>query len=731
MNGHVARLSRENQLLMYEIMYKGRTIDEKISESVKTSDGLIPTGGFVTIGEEAVSAGAAMALNPKLDWVGMQHRCKPGYIRFGVTPYEDFMNQGCRKESSTGGRDGTVHYAFVHRHVLKFISHMGAQVGAACGVVEGLRYLYDLEKREGELPVCQVYFGDGAAQQGIIHEAMNYAATRNLPVIFVIDNNHISTVTRADGEYAGRHLFPRALGYNIGWRYVENGNDVVAVYNAAYELVERARSIARCGPGESGPTKGEVRAPAILECNTFRWSAHNESFMLQDVDLDEWREWRARDPVRMYRNFLLELRSVEALKKVTSREPRAMRLVEDREFSEEEIIAIEKRVKAEVEEAYAKAKAMENPDPKKDGLGDVYPPTVIVKKERIVEPLRAGLRTSFSNEELKSKRSFMRSLQDVIRETLRADKRVRYFGEDVRGHGNHMGGVSGKTLLAIKDPDILEEQVFNTPLSEMAIIGSAIGQSLVGIKPIAEIQYMPFMSVGISQLTDYAATHYYTTHTPIQAMFTMQYGGPAGGDFHSNTRLEATLFHTPGIKMVDPSTPADVAGLFRSAMKTQAPVIFKTNVWAFSRIYGDPAPDGYEVQIGIPALRKEGTDLTIITWGPRMLFDVVAPAITRLEAEGHSIELIELRSIQPYDLEFLVDSVRRTRRALVVHQDVEMGGVGESIASAITKDANFDMRAISYGAAYTPTPQHPNLEQYFLPSADGVYKHSMRLLKHW
>src|SRR3989344_3101301 len=134
--GHLARLRRDDMLLLYELMLKGRQVDEKISWSVKTADGLIPTGGFTAIGEEAVSAGATMALDPKLDWVALQHRCKPGYFRFGLTPYEDFLNQGCKKESSTGGRDGTVHYACQDRHLIKFISHMGAASATACGIVD-------------------------------------------------------------------------------------------------------------------------------------------------------------------------------------------------------------------------------------------------------------------------------------------------------------------------------------------------------------------------------------------------------------------------------------------------------------------------------------------------------------------------------------------------------------------------------------------------------------------
>ena len=294
-----------------------------------------------------------------------------------------------------------------------------------------------------------------------------------------------------------------------------------------------------------------------------------------------------------------------------------------------------------------------------------------------------------------------------------------------------MGGVFGKTLPAIRDADILEEQVFSTPLSELAIIGSAIGQSLVGIKPIAEIQYFPFLSVAITQLIDYAATHYFTSRISIPIVVVTPYGGPSGGDFHSSSRLEATLFHTPGIKMVDPATPADAVGLLKSALKEQAPVVYKTNIWAFSRIYGDPAVDGHEVPIGNPALRKEGKDLTIISWGSRMIFEKVLPAISRLEAQGHSIELIDLRSIMPYDLEFLVDSVKRTRRALIVFEDVETGGVGESIATAISRGAYFETRApiTAYGAAYTPMPQHPKLEEFFLPSVDGVYERALKLLK--
>lgn len=751
MSGHLARLAKSEKLQLYRIMYTARVTEEKISWIIKEEGkGFIPTVALLGLGEEAVSAGASFALDPNIDWLFPGHRCKAALMRFGLTPLEDLANHGCKKESLMGGRDGNVHHAIIDRHIGKFISHMGAGAAAACGVVDGLRYLYECEGKSDKLPASMIFFGDGASQQGIIHEAMNYAAVRNLPVIFVIDNNHVATATHAESQFAAKHLFLRAFGYNMQWEYIDNGNDVVSVYNAAKKLVGRAREVARFGPYDKGPASGEMRAPAVLECNTFRWSGHNETIKVPDIDLHQFAEWRARDPILIYRNFLLNLQSVEALRGVADCEPRAMRNIAEREINEEEIVSLEKTVATEVEEAYTKARAMTDPDPAKDGLGPIWSPTIWTKSERIVEPFKAGLRSGFSKQDLQGKISLGQSLQRVIKETLIEHKNARVFGEDVAGFGRHKGGVYGMTLPSLKDSSIKNEQIFDTPLSEWAIIGSAIGQSLVGIKPIAEIQYFPFLSVAISQVIDYAATHYYSTHIPIRMILRLPYGaGTAGGHFHVSSLLESTLFHTPGLKIVDPSTPQDMAGLFRTAISEHAPIMFKENLWALSRVFGDVAPDDYTVPIGRPALRKEGNDITILTWGAKTIFDAVLPAIQRLEADGHSVELIELRSLQPYDLAFLVDSIKRTHRALIVHEDVGRGGVGQSIATEMqdvfsehTGESVADeieregayfatLAPISvYGAHFTPAPQHPNMESYYLPSTDGVYRRAKKLLQY-
>ncbi|OGZ96118.1 MAG: hypothetical protein A3I44_04760 [Candidatus Sungbacteria bacterium RIFCSPLOWO2_02_FULL_51_17] len=752
MSGQLARLTKKEKLELYRLMYAARMCDEKISWIMKEEGmGFIPTVALLSIGEEAVTAGASYALDPAVDWIFPGHRCKAALLRFGLTPLEDLANHGCKKESLMGGRDGNVHHASIDRHIGKFISHMGAGATAACGVVDGLRYLYELERKTDKLPVSMVFFGDGAAQQGIIHEAMNYAAVRNLPVIFVIDNNRVATVTHAEEQFAAKHLFLRAFGYNLQWEYVSNGNDVVSVYNAAKALVDRARTVAAFGPYDKGPADGELRAPAVLECETFRWCGHNETIKVPDVDLHEFAEWRAQDPIALYRDFLQRMPRVSSLEAIADREPRAMRNVRVSEVSVDELEAIEAGVAREVDEAYEAAKLMHDPDPAKDGLGAIWPvPTLIFKGERVVEPYNAGLRASFSKDALKNKVSLGQSLQRVIHETLKNNPRARAFGEDVAGRGRHKGGVYGMTLPALKDAAIPQEQIFDTPLSEWAITGSAIGQSLVGIIPIAEIQYFPFLSVAISQITDYAATHYYTTHVWTRMVLRLPYGaGTAGGHFHVSSLLEATLFHTPGLKMVDPATPADMAGLFRAAVNEKAPVMFKENLWALSRVFGDMAADECVVPIGKPALRKEGADLTIITWGAKTIFDAVLPAVSRLEADGHSIEIIELRSLQPYDLEFLVDSVRRTHRCLIVHEDVARGGVGQSVAcemqdvfgvgegESAVNDVERDGAYFStlapitvYGAHFTPAPQHPAMERYFLPSADGVYRRAKKLLRY-
>ncbi len=740
-----ARLSKEKKLQMWREMCLARFEELKIRYDIKESgDSKIPTVALLSLGEEAVSVGAAFACDLERDWLVHGHRSKGALIHFGVTPFEDLANHMCKADSPMRGRDGNVHTAFPARHVVKFISHMIANWPTGCGIAEGLKYLYEYhdflgtkDPRPDEIGVVLCFCGDGASRQGTFHEAVNFAAARNLPVGFIIDNNRIATDTPIEDQTAVMRISDAATAYNIAGEYIANGNDVITVYNHAVRLIARARKLA-CRT-QFLEECNLPRAPFILECETFRMAEHNETRKAQCVDVYDFAEWGALDPLRFFREALLSMRSVDALRMISDKEAGGMFSCDTMEISAEELDTIADKACADVDEAYEKAKALTDPVPD-ISLRTLFPTGARFFQERRVEPFDAAyvLRTKLSAAERRGMKAYGVALRDTLVAEMKINPRIRMFGEDVGGrriNGEPRGGgVFNMTHGAVVDPALGEARCFNTPLSEVAIVGAAIGQALVGLIPVAEIQYLPFASVAMGQLIDYLPTWFWTVGTPIHAIFRLPCGGGnAGGEFHSSMRLEATFFHTPGLKMVHPSTPRDVAGLLRAALRDDAPILFFEDIWALSGVVG--RIDEEVIPIGPAALRQEGRDLTIIGWGARIWFDVILPAADELSSKGASIELIDLRTIAPLDMECIVQSLKKTHRLLIVHDDIAWGGIGNGLAGILQGDDEVFQELAApikvIGAEYCMMPQHPNLEQWYLPSSEKVLAAARHLLTAW
>lgn len=734
---YFAHLSKQEKLEMWRQMCRARFIELKIRYDIKESgNSNVPTVALLSLGEEAVSLGASFVCDPKLDWIVPGHRSKGALVHFGVTPEEDFLNHFCKANSPSRGRDGNIHYGFLKKHILRFISHMISNWPTGVGIAHALKYIYDHEKQAGELPVVLCFCGDGASRQGTFHEVLNYAATQNLPVGFVIDNNRIATDTPFEDQSATRNIADIARGYNMEGIYIANGNDVVTVYNYAAWLVDRARTLAKKDIGELVRCN-MPRAPFILECNTFRMSEHNETRKANCVDIFDFVEWGALDPVRMFRETLLGLRSVDAVRAIHDREPGRMFACDTMEISPEELSAIAEEESGLIDKAYEAAKT--SPDPKPDeSLLQIFPSRSFKKTERYVEPFDAvyALRTKISNKERKSMLSYGVAIRNTLYSALKSDWRVRIFGEDVGGRmidGKMCGGgVYNMTHDIVADSELMPGQCFNTPLAEIAIVGNAIGHAVVGLVPIAEIQYFPFAACAMQQFIDYLASFFWTTGFSPHCIFRLPSGGGKSmGEYHSSLRLESEFFHTPGLKMVHPSTPHDAAALLRSSLSDDAPILFFEDLWAYSSVFGR-VKDG-EVSIGSAALRQEGNDISIIAWGARTWFHVVLPAADALAREGKSIELIDLRSLCPLDMDLLVESVKKTQRVLIVHEAIKYGGAGESIAQMIQEAVGeylIPPHIGVIGAKRCMLAQHPNLEQWILPSEYEVLGAARELLTY-
>ncbi|MBI2035721.1 MAG: hypothetical protein HYT12_03510 [Candidatus Liptonbacteria bacterium] len=727
------RLTREQHLQIYREMYRPRKVDEAIRNEILRPDGNIPLA-LLSIGQEAVAVGVSFDLVSGRDALFFGHRDKGALLHMGITALEDISNHMGKASSPMRGRDNNIHYAFwgkneegCERYVGKFTSHMGAGWPTAAGVAKG--WLYDYlelspeEQAKTVVPFVLCMCGDGASRQGIVHEVMNTAALYNLPMGFVFVNNGIATQTPINEQVASPHLYTLGNGYHIATDFVSSGNNVIDVYDAAAPLIARARRLA--AKKEFLEENRLERAPFLLECRTFRMTGHNEKQLADCVDLYEYAKWRAQDPLTMYRSILLNYPRVEALLNIKSRDHIEIFNCTEKEFTVEELDRIEQEVREEVEVAYQAAKAMPEPQPDKSLL-QIYPSEIVFPKTRAVEPFNAK---TLHDRVGKEKRwlNGNRAMRKVVVDLMKEYPKILLFGEDVGGRKIEGelrgGGVYNISHDALLDPTIGPKRVFNTSLAENSIIGLMIGLSLTGKLPFAEIQYLPFLSVALSGAIDYLPSWFWTAGVPIHAVLRLPCGGGhQSGEFHSSMRLEPVLYHTPGLKLLTPSTPNDIMGLMKSAAKDDSPIMFFENLWGFSEVYGEIS--GNEVPIGPAALRQEGKDITIIAWGAKTWFDAVLPAVKKLEENGLSAELIDLRTLRPLDMELMVASARKTHRVLIVHEDICDGGIGQSIAYKINLEASQEMLCapLVVASEYCPSPQHRNLENWFLPSTEKVMR---------
>lgn len=759
---YFARLSRDQKLLMWRELCRTRALELKIRYDVKESDSpKIPTVALLSLGEEAISLGAAFAADPKKDWLVPSHRSKGALMHFGITPLDDLRNHMCKANSPAQGRDGNIHYGSAEKHVVRFISHMAANIPTGIGIADGLKRIYEMSgERSEDMPAVLCFLGDGASSQGIFHEAIKFAAPNNLPVGIIIDNNQIATDTPSEEQAATMRLSKMAHGYNIRGEHVSDGNNIVSIYNHVARLIARARDVAT--KTEYVCKHGEMRAPFLLDCVTYRQAEHNEIRRADCVDPLSFIEWRAQDPVRLFYHTLLALPSETAEREVmkkTGRESGSMwrslanyddddaktwfkeisqdaRLLFDskeKEFTKEELDTIALEEIALVSRAYEDAYNSPDPIPN-ESLRKIFASEIVIPKERAVEPFRATARRKALSEERKSMISYQEAISKVLLEEFKSNPKITIFGEDVAGaiiEGEPRGGgVFKVTHDIVVDPKTDRRRIFNTPLAETAIAGVAIGHAHVGLIPIAEFQYLPFASVAISQFIDYLPGSYWADRMSIRAIFRLPCGGGrSAGDFHESMRLEASFYHTPGLKMVHPSTPADAMGLMRGALRDNSPVLFFESLWGYDSIVGHPS-DGI-TSLGPAALRKEGKDLTVIAWGPRTWFSCVLPAVEKLEEKGASIELIDVRTLSPLDLDLLVSSAKKTHRVLIVHEDIKKGGVGQSIAQEMNDAGAWDYLLAKpeiVASEFCPVPQHPALWPWTLPSEEKVYQAAQLLL---
>jgi 2-oxoisovalerate dehydrogenase E1 component len=510
-------------------------------------------------------------------------------------------------------------------------------------------------KLSGSGKVTAVFSGDGGASEGDFHESLNVAAVWGLPVIFIIENNGYGLSTPSNEQFRCKQFIDKCIGYGMEGVQVD-GNNVVEVFAA----VKRIAADIRLNP-----------RPVMLECLTFRMRGHEEASGTKYVPDALFEEWAKKDPVDNYERYLISTGVI----------------------TEDDVQGVRAVIKKKIEVGLEKAFAEENITPSTEvELADVY------REHRHVSSTPSGT---------KKEMRLVDAISDGLREAMQRHPDLVLMGQDIAEYGGVFKVTEGFVAEFGKD------RVRNTPLCESAIVGTALGLSIAGRKSMVEMQFADFVTCGFNQIVNNLAKSHWRWGQNADVVVRMPSGaGVAAGPFHSQSN-EAWFVHTPGLKVVYPAFPSDAKGLLISAFEDPNPVIFFEQK-ALYRSVKEDVPEGYyNVEIGKARLVREGSQCSIITYGIGVHW-----ALDFLDANPDvSADLLDLRTLLPFDREAVLGTARKTGRVIILHEDTLLGGVGAELSAFITEHAfqHLDAPVMRSASLETPIPFVSELEWNFLP----------------
>jgi 2-oxoisovalerate dehydrogenase E1 component len=608
---------------------------------------------FSGIGQEAIAAGVITALEPH-DYLLPMHRNLGVFTGRDVDLGRLFRQLLGREGGFTKGRDRTFHFGHLEKGIVGMISHLGAMLPVACGLALAAQL-------KGEKRVAAAFTGDGATSEGDFHEALNLAAVWKLPVLFVIENNQFGLSTPTHEQYACKHLADRGLGYGMPGTVVD-GNDVLAVHRAVTRAAERARR----GDG-----------PTLLEFKTFRMRGHEEASGTDYVPKEQMVEWAKRDPIARYERFLLERRVLAPDDPATVR------------------AAYKAHIDTLVEDALA---APEPASTAEEKLADVFAPSLLRAEPPPPEAEAAAPEVRYVD-----------AISEALRTAMRRNPRVILLGQDIAEYG----GVFKVTEGFVEE--FGKARVRNTPIIESGAVGTALGLALDGFVPLVEMQFGDFITCAFNQIVNNVAKTHFRWGGRVPVVIRVPVGGGVGaGPFHSQN-VESWFTSVAGLKVLAPATPFDAKGLLLSALEDGNPVLYLEHKLLYRSLKGRVPEGYYTLPIGRARVAREGGDATVVTYGVGVSWALEASA--SLARAGREIEVVDLRSLMPWDVETVVGSVRKTGRALVLHEAPLTGGFGGEVAATIGAEAFewLDAPVTRLGALDTPVPFAKSLEAVFSP----------------
>ena len=661
MNFERKNLSNEQLIHFYRELLWPRMIEEKML--VLLRQGRI-SKWFSGIGQEAIATGVALALDED-EWIMPLHRNLGVFTARNMPLHKLFMQWQGGKEAYSKGRERSFHFGSREHHICGMISHLGPQLAIA----DGVALAHKLKK---ENKVSLAFTGEGGTSEGDFHEALNVAAVWDLPVIFLIENNGYALSTPTDEQYRCISLIDKARGYGIEGVQID-GNNILNVYDTIKGVREYCIN---------------NQKPYLIECLTFRMRGHEEASGTKYIPAKLFEIWQLKDPVNKYEEYV---KSIGVL-------------------NDAEIDAIKNEFKGKIEEELKIASAEAIEADTEEELDDVYAETQGTRhKIQVVDNSRPTHDSRLSEGVLSDTTHdlrFIDSIKEGLHQSMQKNSNLILMGQDIAEYGGAFKITEGFLN------EFGKARVRNTPLCESAILGAALGLSLEGMKSMVEMQFADFVTMGFNQIVNNLAKIYYRWGQNADVVIRMPTGGGVGaGPFHSQTN-EAWFVHTPGLKVVYPSTPVDAKGLLIAAINDPNPVMYFEHKALYRSVSGPVPGEYYEIEIGKARHVREGDEVSIITYGAGVHWaDDYAAEHTEI-----SIDILDLRTLLPLDYFSIREAVQRTGRVLILHEDTLTGGIGGELAAWIAEHCFeiLDAPVMRCASLDTPVPFSIELENSFL-----------------
>jgi 2-oxoisovalerate dehydrogenase E1 component len=647
----------------YRKMLLIRLIEEQ--SRALSREGFMPGSIHLCVGQEAIPVGVASVLRP-MDRVLSTYRGHGWALACGA-PTTEVLGEICQRAGGlNGGRSGSPLLSAPEVGFLGENSIVGAGVSIACGVAMASQYL-------GTGGVAIVSIGDGAMNQGSVHEGLVFAATRNLPVVIICENNGWAEMTPTKLTTRGENAVDRAIGYHISSRIVD-GCDPLEVADAANWALAEAR---------------ENRGPVFLECKTVRLSGHYNGDIQHYRPKSDLESAASRDPLKLLRT----------------------RIIDSGMLPEDEVDLIDASVARSVETDTAIVRGMPEPDPQ---FASDHVSSFAKWNTPAADSDNRGNTVMMK---------YQKALNNALETELALRKELIVYGEDV----GSAGGIFGVTM-GLQNK-FGENRVFDTPIAENAILGSALGASLQGLRPVVEIMWGDFLLVALDQLVNQAANVRYINRGKMTAPFVVrvQQGATPGSCAQHSQNLEAILAHIPGLRVGLPSTSADAYAMLRASIANDDPcVLFEAR--ELYQLVGEVFPDAPVENVGGARLYNHGSDVAIITWGPMVHRSLTAAK--NLGENGIGVSVLDLRWLNPIDDEKISEVVKLCEgRVLVVHEANITGGFGAEISARI-QERHFELLKAPVrrlGAPDTRIPASPILQRSLIPDSRSIEEACMAI----